>query len=388
MTAPTEAVAAAPDQGEISLLELLIPLVERWRLLLAGPLLAGVAALGVTYLITPTFTARTSFLPPQQQQSTVTAASLSQLGALAGLVGGAAGVRSPADQFVALMQSENVTDRLIERFDLMKVYDEKFRFQAREELARNVRIGIGKKDGLISVEVDDTDPQRAADMANQFVHELRRLTNELALTEAQQRRVFFESHLQQAREQLTRSQQVLQASGFNPGALKAEPKAAAESYARLRAEATAAEVRLQTMRRALSDTSAEVQQQQALLAALRAQLGKAEVPSQAPEVSSDYVGKYREFKYHETLFELFSRQFEIARLDESREGALLQVVDAAKVPEWKSKPKRGLVAVLSAIGAFFVLCLATLVSHALRQSRNDATATERLRRLKSAWRMR
>lgn len=388
LPAAGERAAVPGEQGPISLLELLIPLVARWRLLLVGPLVAAVTALGVTFLIPPTFTARTNFLPPQQQ-STGTAAALNQLGALAGLIGGAGVVKTPADQFAALLQSENVTDRIIDRFDLTKVYDEKLRFRAREELARNVRIGVGKKDGLISIEVDDHDPQRAADMANQFVHELRRLTSELALTEAQQRRVFFEKHLREARAQLTRSQQLLQASGFNPGALKAEPKAAAESYARLRAEATSAEVRLQTMRRSLSDTSAEVQQQTALLVALRAQLAKAEIPSQAPELSADYIGKYREFKYHEALFDLFSRQFEAARLDESRDGGLIQVVDVARVPEWKSRPKRGLVAALSAVGALFVLCVATLVSHALsRQAERDAAVADRLARLKSAWRPR
>jgi uncharacterized protein involved in exopolysaccharide biosynthesis len=371
---------------EISLIDLLVPLARRWKLLTAGPLLVGMLSLGATYLISPTFTARTSFLPPQQQQQGAAAAALSQLGALAGLAGGAAGMRTPADQFVALMQSENVTDRLIDRFELMKVYDERFRFKTRKELAERVRISVGKKDGLISVEVDDTSPQRAADMANQFVGELRRLTNELALTEAQQRRAFFEKHLQQTKEQLTRAQQVLQASGFNPGALKAEPKAAAEGYARLRAQVTAAEVRLQTMRRALSDSSAEVQQQQALVEALRAQLAKAEVPAPAPEVSSDYVGKYREFKYYETLFEMFARQFEIARLDESREGGLVQVVDVAQVPEWKSKPKRGLVAALSLLGSFLLLALMTLVTDALKRSAGDTEAAQGLQRLRSAWR--
>ncbi len=152
-----------------------MPLLQHWKLLIAAPLLAGVVALGITYLITPTFTPRTMFLPPQQQQSAA-ASAMASLGALAGLAGAAAGIKSPADQYVALMQSATVADRLIDQFKLMQVYDAKFRVEARKELAENVRVSLGKKDGLITVEVDDKSPQRAADMANRYVDELRRMT--------------------------------------------------------------------------------------------------------------------------------------------------------------------------------------------------------------------
>lgn len=179
----SDAATGADDEGELSLLELLLPLAARWRLIVFGPLLLGALAVASSYLIEPVFTARTIFLPPQQQQSAASAA-LSQLGALAGLAGGAAGIKSPADQYVALMRSDNVSDRMVDRFKLMGVYESKYRFEARRELSENVRITLGKKDGLIGVEVDDTDPQRAADMANQYVSELGRLTSELALTDA------------------------------------------------------------------------------------------------------------------------------------------------------------------------------------------------------------
>ncbi|MDE2566819.1 MAG: lipopolysaccharide biosynthesis protein, partial [Burkholderiales bacterium] len=271
------APAAEPydDDEGLSLLDLAIVLAEHWKLLVVGPLLAGLVALGITYLIKPTFTARTVFLPPQQQQS-LAASALASLGALSGLVGAAANIKSPADQYVALMQSATVSDRIIDRFGLMKVYDDKYRFEARKDLAKNVQITIGKKDGLITVDVDDHSPQRAADIANRYVDELRDMTHHLALTEAQQRRLFFEEQLKHTRDRLTQAQQALQASGFNPGALKAEPKAAADTYARLQAEVTAAQVRLQTMRRNLADSAPEVQQQLAQLDALRAQLGKVE----------------------------------------------------------------------------------------------------------------
>jgi uncharacterized protein involved in exopolysaccharide biosynthesis len=376
----TEAVE--DDDEGIDLLDLALPLLQHWKLLVAGPLLAGIVALGITYLIKPTFTSRTVFLPPQQQQSAA-ASAIASLGALSGLVGAAAGVKSPADQYVALLQSTTVADRLIDEFKLMQVYDEEYRFEARKELANNVRISLGKKDGLISVEVDDEEPQRAAEMANRHVDELRRLTSELALTEAQQRRVFFEGQLKKTRDDLTQAQQQLQASGFNPGALKAEPKAAAEGYARLKAEVTAAEVRLQTLRRNLSETTPEVQQAQTMLGALQAQLGKAEASTDFSG-GPDYIGKFREFKYQETLFELFARQYELARLDESREGALIQVVDVAKPAEHKSKPKRAITAVATTLAALLLLAVFVVTRHVWRQSTARPERAAKLAQLRAA----
>ena len=368
----TSAYADADDDG-ISLFELLALWRQHLKLLVAGPLAIGLTALGITYLIAPTFTATTTFLPPQQQQSAA-ASLLASLGPLAGIAGAAgAGIRTPADQYVALMQSVTVSDRIIEQFKLMEEYDQKYRIEARKELATNVRMTIGKKDGLITVEVDDKSPERAAAMANRYVDELRRITSTIAITEAQQRRVFFEHQLEQTKDRLTAAQLALQASGFNPGAIKAEPKAAAEGYARLRAEVTAAEVRLQTMRGSLADDTPEVRQQQATLGALRAQLGRLEQSSEGG--GPDYVGKYREFKYQETLFDLFARQYELARADESREGALIQVVDVAQPPERKSKPKRALTAITATLATALLLAMGVVVRYSWRQRQAQRPGT-------------
>lgn len=356
------------DDNGIDLLGLLTILAARWRLLLVAPIAAGALALGGSYLIAPTYTAKTTFLPPQQQQNSA-ASALASLGALSGLAGGMAGIKSPADQYVALMQSNNVEDRIVDRFKLMEEYKSKFRFETRDTLEKNVRISLGKKDGLITVEVDAKNPQLAADMANMHVTELRRLTSELALTEAQQRRAFFEGELKRTQIKLLEAQQILQSSGFNPGALKAEPKAAAEGYATIKAQATAAEVKLQTMRRSLADTAPELQQQATLLGALRDQLSKLEGATSNTKNDSDYIGRYREYKYQETLFELFSKQFEMARLDESREGALIQVVDTATPPEHKSKPKRVWVAIGTSFAVFFILTIGILTQHCLLESK-------------------
>jgi len=351
--------AADFEEPGIGLGELAYVVTAKWKLVVSTSLAVGAIALGISYLIPPTYTARTMFLPPQQQQSAA-ASALASLGALSGLAGGSLGsVKSTADQYVALLQSVNVQDRLVDRFKLMSEYESEYRFLARETLSQKVRITLGKKDGLITIEVDGSSPQLAADLANGHVDELRRLTSELALTEAQQRRTFFEAELKKTRDQLAQAQQDLQQSGFNPGALKTEPKAAAEAYARIKAEATAAEVKLQTMRRSMAESSAEVQLQQTLLGALRAQLNKLESADRLDATDAGYIGRYREYKYQESLFDLFSRQFEVARLDESREGGLVQVVDTATPPEYKSKPKRAVVAISAS--AFTALLLAAVL---------------------------
>ncbi len=375
-----ESISEPPAEHARTLVDLCVPVAENLRLLILVPLLAAAVGFGATYVIEPTYTAQTTLLPPQQSQGG-SAAALQSLGALAGLAG-MGGVKSTADQFAALAQSVTVQDRLIEQFKLLEVYDKEFKVDARRELEKRVRINIGKKDGLLSIEVDDKEPQRASAMANQHVEELRRLTSMLAVTEAQQRRVFFEKQLKETQQKLTIAQQVLQSSGIGQGALKAEPKAAADSYARLRAEVASAQVRLQTLRGAMSDRAVEVQQQQAQLAALQSQLARQEQTNNSDN-GTDYISKYREFKYQETLLEMMARQYELARVDESREGALIQVVDVATPPEKRSKPKKLLFAAGTGLGALAFLLLLVYVRDNWRRAVADpvsATSLARLRR--------
>lgn len=363
---------AHPSSG--SLIELVRLLLSRWKLLLAVPLAAGVMALGITYVVKPTFTARTSFIPPQQGQSAAMSALASLGSALPGLAAGAANIRTPADQYVALMQSVTVEDVIVEAFNLREVYGVDLKTEARLALEQNVRISLGRRDGLITVEVDDKSPQRAADIANRYVEELRKMASRLVLTEAQQRRVFFEGELKQTRERFQAAQRALEASGFNASTLRAEPRSIAEGYARMKAETTAAEARLQALRRNLTDDAPEVTQQAAVLATLRAQLAQVEA-SQTRSGGSDYIGKYREFKYQEALLDLLSRQFEMARLDASREGALIQVVDAATAPEKKSKPRRGMTAVATTVAVALLLAVLLVVQHLWRIHGSERTSS-------------
>ena len=349
-----------PEEDEISLLDIGVVIAENIRLLVFGPLVVGLIALGITFQIAPTFTARTSFLPPQQQQSAASA-MLSQLGALSGLAASATGFKNPSDQFVALLKSVAVADRLIDRFKLMERYDVEFRLDARKVLANSSKISSGK-DGLLVVEVDSKSPHLAADIANAYVAELRTLLGSLALTEAQQRRVFFERQLEQTKVKLTAAQVALNSIGVSADTIKSDPKAAVETVARLGAQVTAQEVKLASMRGYLTETAPEFRQAQLALSALRAQLSKSEAGGVLTSSAGGYIEKYRDLKYQETLFELFARQFELAKVDEAREGALIQVVDMALPPERKSKPAKALIAVVVTLvaGIFFLAWVFTL----------------------------
>jgi uncharacterized protein involved in exopolysaccharide biosynthesis len=358
------------------LLDWAIHVAGRLRWLGAAALLGGCIGYAVALVLPPIFTARASLLPPQQNQSAASGA-LAALGGLSVLAGSVAGIKTPADQYLSLLRSVRVADRIIDVFDLMKVYGARSKQDARTMLERKTRLGTERKETLITIEVDDVDPARAAGIANRYVEELRTLASQLTLTEAQQRRAFFERQLEATRERLASAQKSLQASGFNAGALRAEPRAAAEAYARLKAEATQAEVQLQALRRGLTDEVPEVQRQIALLGALRSQLADVERARPSSD-EADYVGRFREYKYQEAMFEIFSRQYETARLDESREGTLIQVIDPATPPEERSRPKRSLVAALSSLTASLIVLLGLSAGHALRVARRDPAVATKL----------
>jgi tyrosine-protein kinase Etk/Wzc len=374
------------DEDEIDLLDLLQVIVDNLRLLVLAPLFAGLLALGVTFAIAPTFTATTKFMPPQQQQSSASA-MLAGLGALGGLAGAASGLKNPADQYVAFVKSRSVQDALIDRFQLTERYDQKFKQDTRLVLEKNVLITAGK-DGLITIDVDDKDAQFSAQLANAHIEELGKLLNRLAVTEAQQRRVFFEKQLGNAKDNLVKAEQALKASGLNSSALKASPVAAVEGLAKLKATITAQEIKLASMRGYLTESAPDFKQAQTELSAMRGQMARAEREEPASAGDSDYIAKFRDFKYHETLFELFAKQYEMARVDESREGAIIQVVDTAVAPERKSKPKKALIALVAVLATGFAMLLFVFIRQAWRNARANPATAERLSTIKASFRQR
>lgn len=377
--------AQTVKDDEINLLDLVQTVVNNLRLLVLGPLAVGVAALSISFLVTPTFTAQVSFLPPQQSQGMATSL-LNTLGALGGMAGAAAGIKNPNDQYVSFLKSNSIEDALIERFKLMDRYKADYKQDARKTLEGSVKIASGK-DGIIIVSADDHDPQFAADLANAHVQELTKLMGRLAVTEAQQRRQFFEQQLKGAKDKLAAAEIALGETGVNASVLKSNPASAMAAVATLQAQVTAQEVKLGAMRGYLAESAPEFKQAMTELLNLRAQLAKQSQDRGAePKAGQgDYINRYRDFKYQETLFELFARQFEMAKLDEAREGATIQVVDAAQPPERKSKPKKALIAIIATLASGFALLLVVFVRQAFFNSSKDPEIAFKVQQIKAAW---
>jgi uncharacterized protein involved in exopolysaccharide biosynthesis len=364
----------ADETDEFSLLDLLQVVADNLRLLVLGPLAVGFIALGISFMITPTYTAMTTVLPPLQQQSSA-AAMMQALGGLGAVASG--GLKSQADQYVAYIASRSVADALIARFDLMKRYGVELKHDARQVLAGETNISSGR-DGLIRIAFDNHDPKFAADVANAYVEELAKLMGRLSLTEAQQRRAFYETQLAKAKDNFDRAEAVLRSTGVSADALKANPQSAMSSVALLMAEVTAKEIRLSAMRNYLTENSPEFKSTQAELAALRTQLERVQKDGQTPAVGGDYVTKYRDYKYNESLFDLLSKQYEIAKIDESRESAVIQVIDLALPPERKSKPKKASLAIGATLGTAVVLFLYLFMRLIFRNAGTDAESVRRL----------
>lgn len=361
-----QATKPAPSRV-FSLLEILTLLWHHWRLLGFVPLATGAAALLVTFMMTPLYTASTVILPAAQQQNAASAL-LNSLGGVAAAVGSGLGKNS-LEQWVGLLKSRTIADALIAQHQLKARYEVEYQFQAREKLDARTDISQGK-DGLITVAVTDADPAMAMQLANGYANELQKLSWALVAAEAAQRRRFFEGQLKEVKDKLTQAEIALQSGGFSEQVIKNSPQAVIESMSRLRAQVAAAEVRLDTMRGSMTQDNPSLRLAARELASLRAQLALAQTREQTMATQSDqgstYVARLRDFKYYETLFELLARQYEFAKADETRNSSSIQVVDSAVMPEWKSSPQRGVIAVLAALAALVLTIVAVLFRALIR----------------------
>jgi tyrosine-protein kinase Etk/Wzc len=390
----------AGDDDEISLLDLAIVLAKHKKLIFGLPFVVAVIAAIVSLLMTPIYTATTKILPPQQSQSTA-AAMLGQLGALAGVAGGALGIKSPNDLYIGMLRSRTVADNLIARFDLRKLYETKTADDTWKALDGNTRV-TSAKDGLITVEFEDKDPKRAAVIANGYVEELYKLTQTLAVTEASQRRLFFEKQLTLAKDNLAQAEVGLKQTQESTGLIKLDEqgKAIITAVATLRAQIAAKEVQLGAMHAFATDKNPDYIVTQQEIVGLRAQLQRLEksnnvgqgdifVPTgKVPEAGLEYLRKLRDVKYYETIFELLAKQYEIAKADEARDASIIQVLDKASEPERRSRPKRTQIVIISALAAGFLAVLLAFVAEALEKTRQDPGSRERIDRLRRylAWR--
>lgn len=388
------------EEEEISILDLLIRVAERKRLVFGTTLVFAVLAIIISLILPISYTATVALLPPQQTSS-MSSALASQIGGLssmAALAGGSLGLKSPNDMFVSMLKSRTVEDAMVQKYHLMDEYHQRYSSGARKAFESHTTVDGSGKDGLIRISLEDRDAGRAAELANGYVDQFRSLSEHLAITEASQRRFFFEQQLQRSKDSLANAEEALKRTEQTTGVIQldSQSRALIETAATIRAQISAREVEIQGMQTYATGENAQLLQAQEELASLRAQLAKLGgsedsatggllVPKgQVPEASLQYVRAYREVKYNETIFEIIARQFEAAKLDEARQGALIQVVDPAIPPDRRSFPKRALI-VLGATGAGFLIgILVALFQSSFARLQSDPESSQKLHQFRQA----
>lgn len=387
----------------ISFIDLLVLLTVRRRMILAMTLGFGVGALLLSLVLPKWYTARIIVMPPRQNSSIASAltSQFEGLGAMAMLSGGL-GLQNHNDMYVAMLHSNIVEDAMIHRYNLMREYHCTYLSQARKAFEKHVTIEGDGKDGLIHISFEDRNPERAAEIANGYVQQFRTLSQSLAITEASQRRLFFDQQLEQTKNKLADAEEALKVTEQKTGMLQLDSQARAliESAAQLRAEIAAKEVQLQMMRTYATSANSSMVEAQQELDGLRAQLaslggntdtsgaGLIAPKGIVPQNGLEYVRKLRDVKYYEAIFEILARQYELAKLDEAKEGALIQTVDPAIVPDRQSFPKHGLFTAAGLVIGFFLAVVLAFTQAALNHLRKDPQMNSKLNFLEKSYSMR
>ena len=397
---------AAPDwpadEHETTLIDVLTQLACRKWLIAKVTVISMLAGVALCFLLPVRYTATTKIMPPQQTQSAAAMVMMNQLtsvggGSLAALAGsGALGLKNPNDIYIGLLTSRPVADAIIQKFGLQKVYGAKDMTGARKKLAEYTEI-TSEKNGFISIAVTDKNKQRVAGMANAYTDRLRILTQNLAVTEASQRRLFYEDQLKQAKDALVSAeltfQQVQQKKGLV--ALDAQAKSMIEGLAALRAQVAAKQVGLQAMRSYSTEQNPDVQLAERELSSLQTEETRLEQGNPSPGIADlglgnvpaaglEYLRAAHELAYRQALFDMLMKQYDAAKLDESKEAAIIQVVEPAIAPDRKSSPKRGLILLLFTIMGLFAGCLSARLLHSMERIQSDPEGFAQLQALKHA----
>ena len=361
-----------PPEDEIDFRRLTVPVWAKRKEILRLTVLGAVLCTIVAFVIPKRFTATAQIMPPQQGSS-VASALAGQLGNLSSLISGGTkdlGIKNPGDMYVGMLKSRTVEDAIINQFNLQNVYSIRYISDTRKKLEQRSTIAAGK-DGIISIKVEDRDPKRSADIANAYVEQLKVLTKGLALTEAAQRRLFYEEQLAETKEKLSKAEDALKAMQQKSGLIQPDSQARAtiSAIVDLRTQIAAKEVELHTLQGFASPGNPDLQLVQRQLQALHTELNKLErqrAPTQegdveiptgkVPELGLEYIRRLREVRYFEALYEQLGKQFEIAKLDESREAAVIQVLDTAVVPDKASFPKKPMLIGVGTLLVFLMVC--------------------------------
>jgi uncharacterized protein involved in exopolysaccharide biosynthesis len=393
----------ASSQGyEVSLIDVITQLAYRKWLIAKVTGLAVLAGVVLCFVSPVQYTAVTKIMPPQQTQSGASM-MMNQLtaaggGSLAALAGGGLGLKNPNDIYVGLLTSRPIADAIIQKFSLATVYHTKDMTAARKQLAGYTEV-TSEKNGFIAISVTDKDKKRVAEMANAYTDQLRILTQTLAVTEASQRRLFYEEQLKQSKDALVAAelafQQVQQQKGLVQ--LDAQAKAMIESLTALRAQAAAKQVEVQALRSYSTEQNPDVQLAERELTSLQAEEARLEQSNHSPGIAGlglgnvpaaglEYLRAAHELQYQQALFDMLMKQYDAAKLDESKDAAIIQVVEPAIEPDRKSSPKRAIILLLFAFVGFFVGCILALFLWWKELVQLDPIASKRLEELSYALR--
>jgi len=390
-------------ETKVSLLDILVLLAGKKRFIVRFVLCAAVLATVVSFLLQNRYEAKIVLMPPSQSSSAGSAllgqlGNMGSLGSLASMTGLSI-MKNPADMYLSFLTSRTVEDALISRFGLMQEYHVKHISDARKELERRTTAVAGSKDGLIRLSIEDGDPKRTAELANGYVEEFRKLSATLAITEAARRRLFFEQQLRDAKDNLTKAEEAMRKTQQSTGVLQIDSQARSliESAAILRGQVVAKQVQIQSMRSFAAEDNPELILAKQQLAALEGQLQRVAgsesdtgtdinlSKGRVTESGMEYIRRFRDLKYHETVYELLAKEFEIAKLDEAREGSIIQVVDAAVVPDKKSFPPRLLIIIGVMMLSFFVAAFWIVVRHGIARAFELPENQQRLDAMKERW---
>jgi capsule polysaccharide export protein KpsE/RkpR len=344
-----ENAAKLMAEEDVHVLEYILVILKHKEFIIKITIGAMTAAALISLLIPPTYLAETKILPPQSGNSSMASLMASQMG----LPSAVLGVKTTNDLYIALLRTRAVADYVIDNQNLILTFKAKSRESIRRILEANLVTRDDKKSGIVVVGFHHSNPQKAADIANAFVAGLQNLNNNLAVTEASQRRLFFEEQLRNAKENLIKSEENLKYFQQRTGTIKIddEAKAVIGTVAEMRAKISAKEVQLRVMRSYATPENPDLLRLQDETAALKEELRKMESKtlggddavfnvSKISSLGTEYIRRMREYKYNEALYEILIKQFEAAKLDESKDAALLQIIERAEAPEVRVKPDR------------------------------------------------
>jgi tyrosine-protein kinase Etk/Wzc len=388
---------------DINLLDLLIALgQEKWTLIIVT-FLAALTGVVVSLTTPATYVSRTSIMP--SQQSGGGGGGLASLGSLAGLGGlgalsnMATGIKSSDEMFIALMRSQSVQSALIEQFKLKERYGARNTEEARQALTVNVSILADKKSGLLFIDAQDKDPDFAAQLANAQVKELNVILSRLAVTEAQQRRAYYEQQIVKTQTKIPQLELEYKYAQKSAGLEVASMLLEAGT---LPGQIAAKELQLQVLSRFATAQNPDLKRLAVEISALRAQMARYELSNTEPKTNTPLMSgqvaenaktnsvqkatqAYNTLKIQEALLDSYVKQLELAKVDEAKEGPAVQVVDEARPPEMRAKPERKkLVLVYTVTGSIIAFVLAALRA-LLRHVRSTPEGLQRWSQLKRAW---